>query len=390
MHYQDIDSLLKRNILKELFFTHTTTCATLSEELNKSIPVVTRNVNELIEEGWLEEAGFAPSKGGRRPMSYQIKAIDNYIVTVTLNRFGGRIGILNFRNELISTPKYFDLDLKKVNNPHEKLVEIIQNFIYKNKISQKDIIAIGIAMPGFINVKKGINYSYFTHVPATSIREYLSTTLNLPVYIDNDSSVIALSELKYGSAKDKKEIMVINIGWGIGLGMIVNGELYRGHFGYAGELSHIPIADSGKLCECGKRGCLETEATLKVAAETALQNIQNGTFSTLQPQIDLNSMSEYLIDAASKGNQEAIELYENIALKIGKALAILIHITNPEMIVLAGRGAKIGRILMGPIQQALNQYCIPRLYKHTKLAISEIGNEAALLGAGALAIENLD
>src|SRR5690606_38198097 len=102
----------------------------------------------------------------------------------------------------------------------------------------------------------GINYTYLD-AGKQSIPQYISKKIKLPVFIDNDSSLIALSELKFGLAKSIKDVLVINLGWGIGLGMVINGQIYRGASGFAGEFSHIAISESGALCSCGKQGCLE-------------------------------------------------------------------------------------------------------------------------------------
>jgi predicted NBD/HSP70 family sugar kinase len=153
--------------------------------------------------------------------------------------------------------------------------------------------------------------------------------------------------------------MVINLGWGSGLGMIVNGTLFRGHNGYAGELSHIPISDSNTLCECGKRGCLETEASLRVVAKKAIEEIKNGKTSNLQATDDPDEMIEFIMHAALQGDQYAIELLSDIGARIGKAVAILTHIINPELIILSGRRSR-RKILIAPMQRALNRYCIPR------------------------------
>jgi predicted NBD/HSP70 family sugar kinase len=235
----------------------------------------------------------------------------------------------------------------------------------------------------------GINYSYLRPPGDESICDYLERELGIPVKIDNDASLIALSELKYGLAKGKVEVMVINIGWGIGLGMIINGILFRGFTGYAGELSHIPISENDTMCECGKKGCLETEATLRVITERAMKDIKERKLSGLKYEPHLEQMSEIIMIAANKGNQYSIELLSDMGYKIGKAIAILIHIVNPELIVLSGRGASVGRILLAPIQQALNKYCIPRLSEHTDLKVSALGRKAELIGATALVMESV-
>jgi len=165
--------------------------------------------------------------------------------------------------------------------------------------------------------------------------------------------------------------------------------LFRGFTGYAGELSHVPISESDTLCECGKRGCLETEASLKVITEKAIREVKEGSVSSLKYDDRPEQMSEAIFVAANKGDQYAIELLSDMGYKIGKAIAILIHIINPELIVLSGRGADVGKILLAPIQQALNKYCIPRLSEFTAVKVSAIGRKAELIGAAALVVENL-
>ncbi|HVW58521.1 MAG TPA: ROK family protein, partial [Puia sp.] len=150
---------------------------------------------------------------------------------------------------------------------------------------------------------------------------------------------------------------------------------------------HIPISESNTLCECGKRGCLETEATLRVVAKKAMEEIRAGKVSSLKPLDSPEKMSEAVMTAANQGDQYAIELLAEMGFKIGKAIAILIHIVNPELIILGGRGTEVGKILLAPIQQALNKYCIPRLSEHTGVKVSQLGHEASLLAAAALVME---
>ncbi|MDB5146024.1 MAG: hypothetical protein JWQ57_44, partial [Mucilaginibacter sp.] len=143
---------------------------------------------------------------------------------------------------------------------------------------------------------------------------------------------------------------------------------------------------------CGKRGCLEAEASLLVVAQKAIAGIKKGRVTSLKYNEDDHSklMGDALIEAANNGDQFAIELLSDAGYKIGKALAILIHIMNPAIIVLSGRGAKVAKILMAPIQQALHKYCIPRLAAGTELLVSELGFDAELIGAAVLVMENFD
>jgi len=187
--------------------------------------------------------------------------------------------------------------------------------------------------------------------------------------------------------------MVINIGWGVGLGLILNGELFRGHNGFAGEFSHIPIFDNNKLCECGKTGCLETETSLLVLIEKAAAGLKEGRLSSLPsnfPSDYYEQDYEAIIAAALKGDQFVVELFSESGYNIGRGIAILIHLLNPELIVLSGRGAAAGKIWEAPIQNAINKHCIPRLSSNTKIKVSTLGHDAELIGASVLVMENIE
>ncbi|WP_183562621.1 ROK family protein [Mucilaginibacter sp. SP1R1] len=384
-------SQLKNMIIKKLYFNKAMSCAGLSELFDKSIPSIAKAVNELMHEGFVVEDGYAPSSGGRRPLMYSVKSNAMYILAIALDQLSARIQLFDLLNNPVADMLTFELKLLNNADALAKLIEQTNSYIKNTSISKEKIAGIGIGMPGFINITEGINYSYLD-AGGQSLTAYLTAQTGITTYIDNDSSLIALAEQKFGIAKAQNEVMVINLGWGIGLGMIVNGVLFRGHNGFAGELSHIPLSEDGALCECGKRGCLEAEASMLVVARKAIAGIQQGRVTSLKQYSTDHSkmMGDALLDAANNGDQFAIELLSDAGYKIGKALAILIHIMNPGTIVLSGRGAKVAKILMAPMQQALHKYCIPRLAAGTELLVSELGFDAELIGAAVLVMENFD
>ncbi len=381
------NSRLKSRIIQELYFLKTATCNDLSEALGRSLPLISKTLNELIEAGFILEMGYGPSQGGRPPLTYSLKPDNMYILAISMDQLYTRIALVDMFHQYAHPQKTYDLKLHNNKLSLEILVSLILKYLEDSKIDKSKIIGAGIGMPGFVNSYKGMNYSYLHTSTEEGMRDYLERTLKFPVYIENDSSIIALAELKFGLAKGRENVMVINIGWGIGLGMIINGSLFRGHNGYAGELSHIPISDSNTLCECGKRGCLETEASLRVVAKKAIEEIKNGKISNLQATEHPDQMVEFIMQAAQHGDQYAIELLTDVGAKIGKAVAILTHIINPDLTVLAGRGAAVGKILMAPMQQALNRYCIPRLADPMEMKVSNLGNDAGLISAAALVVQ---
>ena len=381
---------LKKAMFKLLYYHGALSIADISSRTGKSIPNITSIMSELLKDGYVVENGLAPSTGGRRAATYRLnKKIKKYVIAVAMDQFITRVTLYNLAHEVAYPERIFPLPL--ANNPEafQQLCIAIERYITSANVKRGDIVGAGIAMPGFIDVENGVNISFLAVDGQLGLRDLLSQRLSLPVYIENDSSAIAMAELHFGAARELQDVMVVNMGWGIGLGMIVNGSLFRGRNGYAGEFSHIPLSHSDKLCACGKRGCLEVEASLLVAVENAKQAMARGTASNLQQLFTTPTKSEgdHLIDAANMGDQLAITVISDAAFMMGKGIATLIHIMNPERIVLSGRGAATGKLLLPPVQHAINEFCIPKLVEHTTVVVSSLGYEAELLGAASLVIE---
>lgn len=382
----------KKSIIKQLYFGNTLSLADISERINKSLPLTTKILQELIKEEYINETGFAPSSGGRRPVTYSLKPGILYIVSVAMDQFVTRIVIMDMHNHYVTPVENFELDIEKNRNALFELAEKINEHINRSGIAKNKIAGIGIGMPGFVDGARGVNYSFFEQ--EDDIAGYINERTGLDVFIDNDSSLIALAELRFGKAIAKSNVMVVNIGWGVGLGLILNGNLFRGYNGFAGEFSHISLFTNNKLCSvCGKTGCLETETSLSVIVEKAKQNITRGRTSILKDQIfdvAIETAFAMIMKAAQKGDQLAIELFSEAGYNIGKGVAILIHLLNPEAIVLSGRGSLAGKIWKAPIQQALNEHCIPRLASNADVELSSLGYEAELIGSAALVMENYE
>lgn len=388
----DKQTAYRRKIKKELYFAGSLSCSDLSMLTGRSLPLTIKVLNELLEEGKVIETGYAVSTGGRRPQIYALKPELMYTVSVAMDQLITRIALMDMQNHFVGEVEQIELPLTNNTKALEQLTSHIERFIKKSGVSKNKIVGIGIGMPGFVDVNKGINHSFLKPKQGHSIVSYIQSVINLPVVIDNDSSLIALAELRLGGARHRKNVMVINIGWGIGLGVIVNGELFRGANGFAGEFSHIPLFTNNKLCSCGKTGCLETETSLLVIAEKAIEGLKKGKISVLK-NLSLNDVEQTyktIMDAAAKGDKFAVELLSEAGYNIGRGVAILIHLLNPELVILSGRGSAAGKIWLAPIQQAINEHCIPMIAENTEVQISQLGYQAELIGAAALVMEHYD
>ncbi len=385
----DKNNFYKKKIIRELYFGETLSNSEISDRIQMSIPSSTKILNELLEENLIADAGYAPSSGGRRPMLYSLQPDSMYVVAVAMEQLFTRISILDMRRNKVTEMEKFDLHMPGNPGAVDDLVEIIRTHIEKSGLNKEKIIGTGIGMPGFVDAVSGINYTF---LPAGNqgLAQQITDCTGIKTFIENDSSIIALAELEFGSVRSRKNAVVINIGWGIGLGLILNGELFRGAFGLAGEFSHLPLFSNHKMCSCGKSGCLETESSLQVIIEKAIAGIKEGRFTRLR---DLSNKSFHeassaILREAEKGDKFAVELISEAAYHIGRGVAILLHLLNPEVVVLSGRGSMAGKIWQTPVQQALNEHCIPRMAAGTQIEISTLGFEAEWVGAGALVMNN--
>ncbi len=266
---------------------------------------------------------------------------------------------------------------------------MIISSIQKSSFDRKSLMGIGIGMPGLVNAEKGINHSLLPTPDGTHLGDYLEEKLDLPVFIDNDSSLITLAELHFGEADGMQDALVVNVGWGTGLGMIIKGNLYRGSSGYAGEFSHIPLSKTNNLCSCGRRGCLEVDTSLSVMVEKAKAALADGAESSMKKLFKDKSKhyGDHFLDAVVKQDPLAISILSDACFQLGKGLSTLIHILNPECIILSGRGARAGKMLLPAIQQAINEFCIPRIADQTTIVLSGLADNAELIAAASLVVE---
>jgi len=382
--------LYKKRIIKELYFANNLSSSDISTRIQVSLPLVTKMLNVLMEEQVIVETGYAPSTGGRRPLLYSLRPDVFYVVAVAMDQLFTRIVITDLQRKHVTAVREIRLPLAGNAKAAVMLAEGINECIDDSGISRQEIAGVGIGMPGFVDGKKGVNYT-FLPVADEPLTRYITDRTGIPTYIDNDSSITALAEFRFGAARTKRSAMVINLGWGIGLGMILNGEIFRGYNGFAGEFSHLPLFSNDKLCSCGKSGCLETEASLLVVVSKAEEGIRKGRVTMLDqvlPSENVDQACRAVISAAEKGDKFAVELLSEAGYNIGRGVAILIHLLNPEAIILSGRGASAGKIWQTAIQQALNEHCIPRLAANATIELSSLGYDAELTGAAALVMEN--
>lgn len=273
----------------------------------------------------------------------------------------------------------------RLENNQESLQNIcreINQFIATHQIQKDKILGVGINLSGRINYRTGYSYSYFNFYE-DPLSKYFEQELQLRTYLENDSKALAYGEFSSGILKDEKDALFVNVDNGIGLGILINGKIYYGKSGFSGEFGHIPIFDNDIICRCGKKGCLETEASGFALRNRVIAALQNGATSILTKKFnDLEDIRlSDIITAAKKDDNLAIELINELGEKLGRGLATLINIFNPEIIIVGGILAKSEEYLMLPLKNAVNKFSLSIVNKDTKLAYSNNGEKLAAFGA---------
>ncbi|WP_048745910.1 ROK family transcriptional regulator [Capnocytophaga ochracea] len=377
---------LKKNIICYYINNGDDTLADLGKELNFSVPTVTKMVGELIEDGIVMDFGKMETPGGRRPNIYGLNQSSGYFIGVDISQKRVHIGLINFKGDLID--EQMDISFEEA-HPHERferLCEIIEDFMSHTVVPKDKILSIGINISGRVNPQTGHSYSFF-YFDERPLTEMFEEKLGIDVSIDNDSRAMAYGEYIKGRVQAEKNIIYVNVGWGLGLGIIVNGQLYYGKSGFSGEFGHITAFENEILCHCGKKGCLETESSGSALYRKFLEKLHNGQSSLLTQQkenedeITLND----IIDVALQEDILAIELIEEVGNTLGKHVAGLINLFNPELVIIGGTLANAGDYLILPLRSAIKKYSLNLVNKDSSIKVSKLGDKAGLLGASLLA-----
>jgi N-acetylglucosamine repressor len=382
--------LHKKQILRTLYFHGSMSNSELSNNIKLSTPKINSLLVDLIEEGLVKELGRGDSSGGRRPNIYGLVEDGFYVAGITININRTIISIFNSNNKEVCDPQFYPVRMHADFSIFSQVKEMLDKMLEMNDINREKVLVAGIELPGLINQKQGINKTYFPSV--INLSGELEKIFGIPVVISHDSKLRAFAEQQFGLAKNKKNVLLLQVDWGLGLGIIINGKLYTGKSGYSGEFGHLPIVDNGVLCSCGKQGCLETIVSATGIARIARQGIQNGKSSLIKELVhdDMAKIDiSVIIDAANRGDQFAISIFSDIGYWLGKGIVYLIQIFNPELIVLGGRVAEASQFITAPIQQAINTFSNRDISNDTEIKFSELGQKAGPMGAAAYALDRL-
>lgn len=253
---------------------------------------------------------------------------------------------------------------------------MLNDLLAESGIDRSLVIGAGVGVPGPIDHRTGtvIRGAILPEWVGVDIVSQLEEALRMPVFADNDANLGALAQVTWGEHRGAKDLMFLKIGSGIGAGLILNGSPYYGHTGITGEIGHATIFDQGLICRCGNRGCLETVASTAVMIEL----LSRGESTPLTvPEI---------ISRANAGDAATLRVIDDAGMAVGKAVANVANMINPEIIVVGGPLASLGEVLLNPIRRGLIRHAVPTIGEATKVLMSSLGDRAEALGAISLAL----
>lgn len=381
------NALQKKRIITHYIYNGSSTITDLAREMDLSVPTVTKFITEMCEEGYINDYGKLETSGGRHPSLYGLNPESGYFIGVDIKQFAINIGLINFKGDMVELK--MNIPYKFENTPEglETLCKLVSSFIKKLSIDTEKILNININISGRVNPESGYSFSQF-NFEERPLAEILTERIGYKVTIDNDTRAMTYGEYLKGCVKGEKDVIFVNVSWGLGIGIIIDGKIYTGKSGFSGEFGHTNVFDNEIICHCGKKGCLETEASGSALHRILIERIRNGESSILSERIAMkNSVVtlDEIIAAVVKEDVLCIEIVEEIGQKLGKQIAGLINIFNPELVIIGGTLSVTGDYLTQPIKTAIRKFSLNLVNKDSSIQTSKLSDRAGIVGACMLA-----
>jgi predicted NBD/HSP70 family sugar kinase/biotin operon repressor len=353
--------------------------AELARRTGLSRATVASLVAELQDAGVLVEredgAGASP-RGGRPPRLLSFSRAAGAAIGIDFGKRHLRVAAANLSHAILAEAERPARAEEPAEAGLEAAVALVEDVMAKAGIEASEVIGVGMGLPGPIDRRSGRVGSSSILPGWVGVRaaEELGSRLGLPVSVDNDANLGALAELHWGAASGHANVAYLKVSTGIGSGLVLDGRLYHGAGGMAGEIGHAIVDEQGAVCRCGKRGCLET-----LAGAPALVEL-------LEPRLGRLISTAELLDLADSGDSGARRVIADAGMHIGGAVATLCDLFNPELIVVGGELSAAGDVLLDPMREQVHRNAIPATARDVEIVAGVLGARAELLGAVALVL----
>ena len=364
--------------------------AQLADRLQVSRTTVAAEVARLEEVGLAQEAGPAASRGGRRSTLVDLSSGIRF-AGISIGATGLSVGVTDGRLTVLAT-RSRACDIRQ--GPEVVLaaaLELVREVLSEVGVDQ--VMGAGIGVPGPVDFHRGVSVSppIMPGWDGYPVRDAVSRELGCPVVLDNDVNVLAVGEQHAGVAKGAQDFLFVKIGTGIGCGIVIDGELYRGMNGCAGDIGHIRVEEFGPTCACGNTGCLEAFSGGAALARDATAAARSGRSpalaALLEEKGELTAADVGL--AVAQGDAQAVQLIRDSGRHVGQVLAGLVSFFNPGLIVIGGRVTGLGHALLAEIRGVTYRRSLPLATGNLPIVLSELADEGGVIGAARLISESV-
>ena len=392
-HIRNINkkSSVQGRILEQFVSQGTFTIPEMSKAVGVSLPTATSAINELIKAGLVREVGKKDISSGRIPMAYDLVPNAGYFVGVNPEMDCLALAASDFCGNLITEKIRVPYTYENTPENLEQMAKIINDFIATLPYAKEEILQICVNIAERVNPFEGNAYNMFTFLE-DSLASRLTKLVQIPVCIENDTRSMTFAEFIKGRSKGLKNVIFANVCWGLAIGIIVDGKPYYGKSGYSGEFGHMTAYNNNIICHCGKIGCIETEVSGRALKRKLTEKILNGKTSILSDKV-LNQKEELtlkdLLEAIDKEDVLSLATLQNIADELGKQLAGVINIFNPEMLVIGGEMSATGDYLTLPARMGIKKFSLNIVNEDSQIVTSSLKGLAGITGACLMARHRL-
>ena len=338
---------------------------------------------ELIDDDLVFEKETGDSKGGRRPILLALNPRGGYVVGLKLSE-SQVIGVITDLEATVLAKHTRSLDNHSLEQAIDTMGLVVETLASQYGLAPKQLLGVGLGLAGIIDAQNGrLRHSPTFGWRDVLIGDLLQERVQAPVYIGNDVDTLTLAEKWFGKGHGLDNFLTVTIGRGVGLGIVVNGQIYSGFHGGAGEFGHIVIDPSGPQCACGNRGCLETYVSDPALLRSAKEAVERGDLPESIQTLDA------LLQAAQEGNSIAQAIFAQAGQVLGRAIANLINIFSPQQIIISGEGVRAGDLIIDPICATITKHVMPGLAEDTEIEVDVWKDDAWARGAASLVLQEL-
>lgn len=357
--------------------------ADIARRTGLSPATVTSISAKLISQDLVLEKSAGDSSGGRPPILLVINPKGAYVVGIKLTE-SHAICALTDLEALVIAKSSMPLSGHNPEAVVDDLAQMVLAILREKKIAKKSLLGVGVGLAGIVDAEEGIlRQSPIYGWDNVPLRSMLQSKLHIPVYIENDVNTLTLTEKWFGHGQGLDNFLTVTVGRGVGLGIVVNGEFYRGQTGGAGEFGHTAIDPQGPVCACGKRGCLEAYVGDPGLVRAAQAAVARGKLPGPVESLD------DLLSLAQQGNKAAIRIFEEAGRILGIGVANLINVFNPKKIIISGEGTRESDLLFVPMKESIQLNTMPGLFDPDTVVIAPWGDDAWARGAAGLVLREV-